>query len=111
MVENSRFEAITVDSYIPELVLSLVFMGLLGLNRSLHRRWTKEWENKQVIRDKRLSDHAKQLKDHDEQLAAIDKSLAVATNEISHVKTTTDEIRQDVKKLLPLTNGFRSSKG
>lgn len=69
-----------------ETIIAFIISSLLAAAFFMIKNWHKNWEAT-------LSEHDKRLGNHDIQLATI-------TANMEHIKTTGDETRVDVKRLL-----------
>lgn len=77
-------------------------VSLLGLAGRLMYVWARNWETKLLKQDRRLDLQGKVINRHENELIAL-------TKDVEHIRDTADETKDDVKQLLRLANGNRST--
>ena len=86
----------------PQYVVAIIITGLGAVAWLMIVSWKNSWETRMAAQDSRLDRHAEKHGEHDVNHAKL-------SNDLQHIKNTTEEIGKDVKSLLIQSNGKRSS--
>ena len=79
-----------------QTIVVMIITGLGALAFFMIKHWTNSWDRKFISHDKRISKH--------------DVQIATLAANMDHIKETTDETREDIKRFLRKTDGARSAR-